>query len=95
MLSKTWQSAALRDKWSVKLDLTMAIERVENAGEGLNLPSSTLLNFGDIELKEIVKPLYELLSAKDFVRYSALSSVPDLEPVDVTDLDSPILEARR
>lgn len=49
-----------------------------SAGEGLNLPSSTLFNLGDVELEEIVEPCYELLSRKRVVRCLVFEAAPIL-----------------
>ena len=64
MLSKTWQSAALRHCQSSILPQPAADE-MSCSGGGVkeNEPSTALLNLGNVELKKAVQPLNKLLPA--------------------------------
>ena len=61
MLSKIWQSAALysKDQFQAEGSSEGQMRRGEK-----RLPSTALLDFGEVQLQQVIDPCYELLSAK-------------------------------
>jgi hypothetical protein len=62
MLSKIWQRAALHKRCQCQPGKGV---KATAAGEGQNVPSTTLLYLGYVELKEVIEPCYKLLSSED------------------------------
>ena len=63
MLSKIWQRAAL-DVTRDQSEVGWGVRRGRARGRKQNLPSSALLNLGEVQLEQVVDPCHELLSAK-------------------------------